>query len=299
MADNETTFAVAIAWTSGKTYHGRFVETGGEVERELRRIATQSWDRIHAADTMRRHYDPDANQEPGEVLQVAVDETVDIGMIDCIANFAALPSATEEDLKAHRHQACYAVILGDGDDRKIFVRKTNPVQLASKSVISSFMNGALVKVSGPLLAFDGGFDVIYHSSGLYALSQRHFEGLFKDSEVIRARAGVWVDQIFETLPVSDEGLGYLKERVAEGLLLRNRIHSILKKSHVQSMTIDRFRQSLYQHGLSESDYIVDGKLTISKANERELLQILNESYYYGEFTGTPYSADNKRERGKK
>ncbi len=120
--------------------------------------------------------------------------------------------------------------------------------------------------------------------------------MFKDSETIRERSSQWVDEMLGTLPVGDDSREFLKERAAGGLQLRRKIQSILQKPHVRDMTLDRFKQALNGHGIPIDAFIQNDTMVITKENEKAFLQLLNEAYYLGEFSGIAYESSSKRER---
>ena len=131
-----------------------------------------------------------------------------------IANQTLKRTELADELRK-RTLALYALLIGnDPGSRVIFVRKGNPVSLASKGVVAVF-DDTLTRVTRPILAFDSTFDVIVLRSSVWILNQKNFESLFKESEAVLARTSEWVDQLSEVLPIADDSRKWLASRLRQ------------------------------------------------------------------------------------
>jgi hypothetical protein len=135
-----------------------------------------------------RGYDPNDEQDDEcHYLETDRNELLDTVLLEQIMRAASLPLATENELRNHT-LTLYALVVGDDPNSLMaFVRKSNPIQLAKKSLVAIF-DQTLTRIERPLLAFDDQYDlVIYPTGKVHILNQRNFEVLFKDSEAVLAR----------------------------------------------------------------------------------------------------------------
>ena len=177
----------------------------------------------------------------------------------------------------------------------IFVRKGNPVSLATKGVVAVF-DDTLTRVTRPILAFDSTFDVILLGSSVWILNQKNFEGLFKESEAVLARTSEWVDQLSQVLPIADDGREWLAAGSARTRSMRRKIHSILRSRYLPKLTPDILRARMSAHGLVPEDLMKDGALIFNRDTEKDLLLFLNEDLWTGDFSGDQYAAARKARR---
>jgi hypothetical protein len=260
----------------------------------LRRYAGAALDRVRAGDG--RPYDPnDEQDEECAYLEAGPDELLDTALLDTVLRAAALPQATEEDLKEHT-LALYALVVGSDPDRlTAFVRKGNPVQLVRKSLIAVF-DQTLTRVARPLLAFDERFDVIIFPGQVYILDQRNFEGLFKESEAVLAKTAEWAEDLGQKLQMSDESVQWLAKRLRETSFLRRRVQNILKSGYLRQLTPETIRAKMVERGLDPHQLMDNEKLVINKETERAILLLLNEDLWTGDFSGDQYAASRKARR---
>ena len=239
-----------------------------------------------------RAYDPDDDQDDAPYLHASRDEAWDVALLDELLRGANLPEVDRDDLK--RAFACYALAVGGSESPTLYIRKMSPVQLATKPLIGRFLDGAVTEISEPLLAFDKTFDVIITAESLYALHQKRFEGLFKDSDAVLARAEEWVHALDDRLPLASGSADYLTEVVKRNSVVRRKLTSVLKRPYLSSLTEEMLREKMRSHGFDEAALLDDGKLTFTADTTRELLWLLNQDVYSGDFSGETFAAGSKR-----
>jgi hypothetical protein len=192
--------------------------------------------------------------------------------------------------------ALYALVIGDDPDKlTAFVRRGNPVQLAKKGLVTVF-DRTLTRVERPLLAFDEKYDVIIFPGQVYVLNQKNFEGLFKESEAVLAKTSEWAESLSQALPMSEQSIQWMAKRLRETSVMRRRVQSILKSDYLRELTPDLLRSKMVQRGLSPQDLMDDDGLIINKETERDILLLLNEDLWTGDFSGEQYAATRKARR---
>jgi len=283
-----------VAWRAGHSAHGAVLKAGGQVIDALREHARGALDIVRSGNG--RPYNPDDEQDDETpYLTASQDELLDTVLLEQIRLGASLPLIGPGDL-TKRTLALYALLIGnDPDSRAIFVRKGNPVSLATKSVVAIF-DDTLTRVTQPILAFDSAFDVILLDSSVWVLNQKNFEGLFKESEAVLARTAEWVDHLNQVLPISAESKEWLAERLRQNSVMRRKVQSILRSTYLSRLTPDTLRAKMAGHGLAAEVLIKDGSLVFNKDTERDLLLFLNEDLWTGDFSGDQYAAARKARR---
>ena len=283
-----------VAWRAGHTAHGAVLRAGGQVIDALRGCAREALQTVTSGQG--RPYNPDDEQDDDTAfLTASQDELLDTALLEQIRIGSSLPLIGADELRK-RTLALYALLIGnDPDARAIFVRKGNPVSLASKSVVAVF-DDTLTRVTRPILAFDSAFDVILLRSSAWILNQKNFEGLFKESEAVLARTSEWVDHLSQVLPIADDGREWLASRLRQNSVMRRKVHSILRSRYLPKLTPDILRAGMAAHGLIPEDLMKDGSLIFNKDTEQDLLLFLNEDLWTGDFSGDQYAATRKARR---
>jgi hypothetical protein len=283
-----------VAWRAGRSAHGAMLRAGGQVIDAMRGYAQEALGSITSGHG--RPYNPDDEQdEDAAVLTASQDELLDTALLEQLRIGSSLPLIGPDELRK-RTLALYALLIGnDPDSRAIFVRKGNPVSLATKSVVAVFDN-TLTRVTQPILAFDATFDVILLGSSVWIINQKNFEGLFKESEAVLARTSEWVDQLNQVLPIADDGREWLADRLRQNSVLRRKIQSILRSPYLPKLTPDIIHAKMAAHGLMPEELMKDGSLIFNRDTEKDLLLFLNEDLWTGDFSGDQYAAARKGRR---
>lgn len=283
-----------VAWRTGHRAHGRTIKAGGDVMALLQRYAETALDKVRTADG--RRYDPNDEQDDEcPYLEADREELLDTSLLSEILQAASLQQATDDDL-LKRSLALYALVCGDDPDRPTaFVRKRNPVQLAKKSLVAVF-DGTLTRVEKPLLAFDQQYDLIIRPDRIYILNQKNFEGLFKESDAVLAKTGEWAEELGQALPLSEQSEQWVAKRLRETSVMRRRVQSILKSSYLRQLTPNALRLKMKERGLDPRLLMDEDGLIINKETERDILLLLNEDLWTGDFSGEQYAASRKARR---
>lgn len=285
---------LVVAWRSGRNAHGRAVKAGGDVMRSLRKYAASALDSVRINDG--RAYDPnDEQDEECAYLEAERDELLDTSLLEQILLAASLPQATTNDLR-NRTLALYALVVGDDPSMlTAFVRRGNPVKLAKKGIVAVF-DQTLARVEQPLLAFDEKYDVLIYPGNVHIFHQKNFEALFKESEAVLAKTSEWAESLGQRLPMSDDSQDWLAQRLRQTSVIRRRVQSILKSDYLHKLTRKVLRAKMIERGLDPHLLLDDSGLVINKETEREVLLLLNEDLWTGDFSGEQYAASRKARR---
>jgi hypothetical protein len=284
---------LVVAWRSGRSAQARTVRAGGPVIETLREYAAES---LALVDGSGRPYNPDDEQDDEcPYLYADRDELLDTALLDQIERGASLQLATAADVQSRR-LVLYALLIGnDPKSRTAFIRKTNPVSLATKGVVAIF-DDTLYRVEHPIFAFDRFFDVILSGNAVWILSQRNFEALFKESEAVLAKTEKWAEELGRHVPLSRQAQTWLAGRLRENSVLRRKVESVLRSRYLDKLTIEELRRRMPEHGLDPAELIDGDKLVINKDTEKSVLLLLNEDLWTGDFSGSQYAAGRKSVR---
>ena len=283
-----------VAWRTGHSAHGAVLKAGGQVIDAMRGHAQETLHII--ASGQGRPYNPDDEQdEDAPFLTANQDELLDTALLEQLRIGSSLRLIGADELRK-RTLALYALLIGnDPNSRLMFVRRGNPVSLATKSIVA-VLDDTLTRVTQPVLAFDSTFDVILLGSAVWVLNQKNFEGLFKESEAVLARTSEWVDQLNHVLPIADDGREWLTNRLRQNSVMRRKVQSILRSPYLSRLTPDILNAKMAAHGLIAEDLMKDGSLVFNKDTEKDLLLFLNEDLWAGDFSGDQYAAARKARR---
>jgi hypothetical protein len=289
--DMQAAATLVVAWQSGRTAQARTVRAGGPVIDVLRQYAGESLERIIAGTG--RQYNPDDEQDDdSSYLYAERDELLDTALLEQIEQGASLLLATTEEVRSQR-LLLYALLVGnDPESRTAFIRKTNPVMLATKGLVAIF-NDTLYRVEQPIFAFDNSFDVILSADEVLILSQRNFEALFKESEAVLAKTEKWAEELGRHVPISADAQVWLAGRLRQNSVMRRKVESVLRSKYLDKLTIDELRRRMPEHGLDPDELISAGKLVINKDTEKSVLLLLNEDLWTGDFSGSKYASARK------
>jgi hypothetical protein len=285
---------LVVAWRSRQNVDVRAVKAGEEVVEALREHAQEAVDKIATGQGC--PYNPDDEQEAEcPFLTADRSEVLDTALLEQLNRGASLRQASPDDMR-QQTLALYAVLVGDDPDSRIaFVRRGNPVRLATKSVVGVF-DQTLTRVQQPILAFDASFDVIFHGDAVWIMNQKNFEALFKESEAVLAKTEEWAESLNERLPLADDSQQWLAQRLRQNSVMRRKVQSILRSPYISALTPDMLRQKMTAHDLIAEDLMKDDALIFNKETEQDILLLLNEDLWTGDFSGEHYAAARKSRR---
>lgn len=292
--DLEAAATLVVVWRQGRKTHGRVVKAGGDVIETMQSYAAKTLAMIGGNEG--RPYDPnDEQNEECPFLSADREELLDIAVLERLQEGASLQLATEAQLR-ERTLILYALLVGDEPDcRTAFIRKKNPVSLAGKGLVALF-DQALTRVTRPLLSFDSSFDVVVSPDSVWILNQKNFELLFKESDAVLAKTAEWVEDLSKAFPISDEGKEWLAVRLRETSVLRRKVQGLLRSAYLSKLTPEALQAKIVERGLDPDQLIQDGQLVFNKDTETDLLLLLNEDLWTGDFSGEQYAAARKARR---
>jgi len=292
--DMDALATLVVAWRSRQNAYVRAVKAGGDVIEALREHAREAVGKI--ANGQGRPYNPDDVQEDEcPFLTADRSEVLDTALLEQLNRGASLPEASPDDMR-QQTLTLYAVLVGnDPDSRITFVRRGNPVRLASKSVVGVF-DQTLTRVRQPILAFDSSFDVIFRGDAVWILNQKNFEALFKESEAVLAKTEEWAESLNSFLPLADDSQQWLAQRLRQNSVMRRKVQSILRSRYISALTPDILRQKMTAHDLIAENLMKDDALIFNKETEQDILLFLNEDLWTGDFSREHYAAARKSRR---
>lgn len=289
--------ALVLTWnSSGTRYHSRKVLVHGEVEQELRNIVKQMLGSIPV--DLPKRYDPDAEQETDQCIQIDQDELFDAKLLESIQPGPSLESIDPDEARARQRYFCYSVVLGTGNEPKaIFIKKTNPVKRATRRWYANFSNGALHRVDRPEFEIEDNFDVlIVPNKTIIAWDQKAFENLFKTSEAVNERVYEWISSTVSSF--GDVVVDYeVQKTLAVSNSFRRRkwqsVHSFSKTYRIHR---DVLELAMEEAEVEPETLFEDGKLKITEENVDEFLSLMNEDFFKGAISGRKLRAQRKTTR---
>lgn len=282
---------LVVAWRSGKIAACRVVRTDREIITGLLEHAEKILQIVRNREG--RAYDPDdAHSDDNGYLSASQEELLDTALLAQIKRGDDLPPITLDELGTKR-LALYALLVGDNaDTRLVFIRKGSPVSLTTRSLVGIF-DQRLERVTNPILSFDSTFDLILYGNDAWIFNQANFEGLFKESAAVLAKTAQWVDELSQFLPIAGGGKDYLANRLRRNSLMRRKVHSITTSSYLPMLTPEILAKKMAEHNLDPEKLLIDGKLVFTSETETDMLLLLNEDLWAGDFSGDQYAATDK------
>lgn len=283
---------LAVAWRIGQNVHGRKLNVGGDLQDYLEQIVERTDTLIGSAHL--ESYRPDGGDAEPDVYFVAKrDDRIDETLIGELSRGEDLDIADEPELRK-RHLACYAIAVGAGQNQRIYVRRQDPVKLANKRLFASLMDGPLTELVSPVLAFDEYIDVVIEHDRVIVLNPKGFESLFRDSEAVLAAVPKWVDELRVHVSFSEASVDIIQAAVRRNSVHRNKLIAILDSDHVAALTPKRIRKRMRQHGLDHEELFVGDTLHLTEESLGDVLKLLNEDLYRGDFSDVHFAASGKR-----
>jgi hypothetical protein len=283
---------VIVAWRTTSLVHGRVVEARGSVVEHLRRYAEETAQTISTA--VGQPYDPDGDLGESQYFTASRDDLLDAAVVDVLAMGEGLPAATQIDLD--RTLAFYALLLGnDPRNRSAFIKKGNPIKLGDKDLVAVFDQG-LTRITQPILSFNPDFDVVVTADGVWAFDKANFEGLFKETAIVLAKTDGWVEQLSSAIPIASASKVQFASRLRVNSVLRKKVLGILRSPHIARLTPAEIRSKMKFHGLDPELLMEGDELVFTREHEGDLLHLLNEDLFTGDFTGEQYAAARKLRR---
>lgn len=217
-------------------------------------------------------------------------------LLSALRNGTGLPLLPATELPA-AELAFYAMVVGnDPHDRVVFLRRTNPRRGLRRGKWFTTYAEDLVRIDAPIFAFDGLVDLIYVEDKLIVLSQTAFMAMFRDNAALAAQVPIWVSDIAQHLPLSDDGDKVLTELAHRNSRIRSRLEAIARRGHLATVSARQLRKAMRDVGLDPESFISNGKLIVEESTAGQLLQFLNEDLFVGQLSAMGFRADKKHTR---
>jgi hypothetical protein len=75
--------------------------------------------------------------------------------------------------------------------------------------------------------------------------------------------------------------------------MRRKVQSILRSSYLSKLTPEILAKKMVEHDLDPAKLLINGKLVFTKHTETDMLLLLNEDLWTGDFSGDQYAAATK------
>lgn len=281
--------SLVIAWRAGNHYEGRTVPIAGDVLRGFISFAQSATDGVTSGQGV--VYTPDATQDDLAYMTVDSSDFDDDALIATLRSYGTLDPAEKEDLQ--RRLVCYAFIVEGPQGPTLYIRRVDPVMLAGKSLVARFLGESLDKIAEPILAFDEKFDLILSIQQGYILNASRFEQLMKSSEVVATKITTWTNKIEAALPLQAGSREVLEVAVRGNWFYRRKLESVIGSDYFTQLTIDHIKSAIAKHELDESSYLLNDELFVDENTVRDVLRLLNEDFFEGDFSGGQFAASSK------
>lgn len=129
-----------------------------------------------------------------------------------------------------------------------------------------------------------------------AASPVSIQSIAVESEAVLAKTAEWATKLGEHLPIEPLGVEWLTKRLRETSVMRRKVQSILQSQYLVHLTPQVLREKIRLHGLDPYKLLRDGQLVIDKETEHDVLLLLNEDLWTGDFSGEQYAAARKSRR---
>jgi len=191
----------------------------------------------------------------------------------------------------------YALVVGEPNQRLIFVRRSNPRANVTKRYFTMFED-VLSKIEKPILSFD--LDVmdlvLVQNGGLVVINPKVHERLFEDSPEVTAKIGNKVRELHSVIPLTDDSLASLERVALKNSRARSRISSILSRGHLSGLPLANIRKAMKRHNIDPNKHIKSGKIHFEDEEVMAIIQLLNEDLSFGELSAQEFVINKKSPR---
>lgn len=175
----------------------------------LRELCVQARDRIDRADSV--DYTATAEISSNEIFVIddtdSLDELSDFWTL--AEEVGTLPTVAPRDLDLTIR--FYAVVIGNGDERVMFVRRTNPTVTHRAGRFFATARERVTRIDGPVFSFAADFDFVLGRTWAIVLKQHPFEQLFREAGLVEKHISTWIKGITKHLPMEPASVRALRE----------------------------------------------------------------------------------------
>lgn len=283
-------FSLLVTWRETRSDPGvGQLNVGGDVAAHLRDATAET--RRQIRERRPREYSPEMHLEDEESIVLEGGEVVRASPIARYFSATHVPLLSAHNLPTPSLTS-YGVVVGVGEERRAYVRKTNPKRSARAGGMFTVLGDALTTIQEPVFALDAYFDLLVSPEAVIALDQKAFEDLFR--MLPEEGISVWVRQIADVLPLAGDGARQLEERARKNSLLRRKLRTIVDRGHLERVSASDIRAHLKELRFAPEDFIDrHGRLVFNNAKPRDLLDLLNEDLFRGGLTRERFRIDRK------
>ncbi|WP_300908220.1 hypothetical protein [Corynebacterium stationis] len=299
---SEEAITFFVGWQSGKSYNLRQVGLHKSIASNFLEIANQTAQNLVIREE--ETWSPEADLTPETYLVCDIDSVGDEPKITHQPNDLFLPTLLNAELLErvsakdipNRSLALYGFTIGEGEDRTVFIRKSNPRRGLGRGKFFGVYNDIIRRELDPVLAFDDLIDLVVVRDKLIVLSQTAFAMFFRDNNALVQLVPKWSQVISQHVPFGGDSLNLIEERAQRDSRQRQRLESIATRGHLKGQTISDFETAMKECGLDPLKYIQGDQIIVQQDDVPQILYFLNEDLFAGSISKTNFRVDKKAAR---
>lgn len=257
----------------------------------LRELCVQARDRIDRAESV----DYTATAEISSDEYFVIDDADSLGELSDFWTLAeevgSLPTIAPSDLDLTLR--FYAVVIGDGDKRVMFVRRTNPTVTHRAGRFFATARERVSRIDGPVFSFAADFDFVLGPTWAVVLKQHSFEQLFREAGLVEKHISTWIEGITKHLPMESASVEALREVALRDSRTWRRLRDIERRGHLADIDLAAVKEYAIEVELDPDKIVVDGKLVFDPSDRFGFLHLLAEDLFTGRLTGETFESQRK------
>lgn len=289
--------SLVVGFRDGRSVQVGQVSIGTVVADELRGIVEES--AAGLAEMPRRPWTAEAAWERDELRVIQRTQLDEDNPVVAALEASEYPDVVLDDLRT-KSLIFYAVVVGPqpdtatADQRRVFLRKTNPRLGAERKVITVLTGDELTRITQPLFTFDRRVDLVYvPGRGILAVNEGPFDILFRDTPELMEKTPAHARTLAGALPLAEGSEQVLVDAAVKYARVRRRVLAAVERGHLVNVTAQQLRSELRRQGFAPRDHMQDGQLVITDANVTDLMRVLNEDLLTGGLSGQRFEIERK------
>jgi hypothetical protein len=182
--------------------------------------------------------------------------------------------------------------IGD-DGPVVYVKRTNPQVAHKPGRFFAVARERLTRVAEPDFEFSSDFDFVVGPDWVVVVSQKSFEMLFRDVNLVQQHVDSWIEGVTDHLPMAPPSLEVLREVALKDSRLWRRLKEIKARGHLANVSLNDVRTYAEAMELDPAKVVVNNELVFDPKERFSFLQLLNEDIYKGELTKTVFESQRK------
>lgn len=187
----------------------------------------------------------------------------------------------------------YAIGIGRGDQRIVFVKRTDPRIVGKPGRFLAVAKERLERVDDSVFTFSEDFDLVIGSDWAVVFHQSAFERLARETGIVERNVTSWLTGITDALPMNTASLDTLRETAMRDSRTWRRLRDIKRRGHLADITIEQVAAYAGQVGLATDSVVRDGELYFDPEERFGFLHLLSEDLYRGALTGERFESQRK------